>query len=75
MESQTSRRIVWACFLAGFCLVGSLVMLAGFGVAFGSHPLSLFGFFGALVMLALLRLVVWRIDSGSRKGQDESPRG
>jgi hypothetical protein len=75
MESQTSQRIVRACFLTGFCLVGSLVMLAGLGVAFGSNPLSLFGFFGALILLALLRLVAWRIDSDSRKGKGESPRG
>jgi hypothetical protein len=75
MELRTRQRIVRTCFLAGFCLVGSLVMVAGLGVAFGNRPLSLFGFFGALAILALLRLVAWRMDAGSGRGKGGPPRG
>ncbi len=46
--------------LVGVSLVGILVMICGLGVAFGSRKTSLFGFFGALAMLGMLRLIIWR---------------
>lgn len=65
MEYRIKHLIFRASFLVGVSLVGLFVIFCGLGIAFGSRSLSVVGFFSALAMLALLRLMLWRFKSGS----------
>lgn len=51
-------RLQTLIFLAGIGLIGLFVMLCGLGLSFGMKSLSLFGFFAALVMFVVLRLIL-----------------
>lgn len=48
--------------LAAVAGVGVLVMVCGLGLALGFYRISVFGFFGSLALLGLLRLVVSVLD-------------
>ena len=45
--------------LLGILLVAIMLGLCGIGLSMGFKKISLFGFFGALFILALLRILGW----------------
>lgn len=47
--------------LCGAVLVGIMVAVCGIGLSMGLKTMSLIGFFGALVVLVLLRVIGWFI--------------
>jgi hypothetical protein len=75
VESRKRAVVLQACFYGGLTLVGVLVMVCGLGLAFGSQMASVFGFFGALAMLGVLRLLVWKIRSEANRERDPASRG
>jgi membrane associated rhomboid family serine protease len=75
MESEKRALVLQASFYGGLTLLAVLVMVCGLGMAFGSRTASVFGFFGALAMLGVLSLLVWKIRSGVNRERDPEPRG
>jgi hypothetical protein len=45
--------------LVGILLVGIMLGLCGLGLSMGFKKISLIGFFGALFILVLLRIIGW----------------
>ena len=45
--------------LCGVLLVGIMVAVCGIGLSMGLKTMSLIGFFGALIVLVLLRIIGW----------------
>jgi hypothetical protein len=45
--------------LSGIVLLGLMVILCGIALSMGFKTISLIGFFGALIVLALLRIIGW----------------
>lgn len=52
------NRILPVLLYGSVCVLGVLVMVCGLGLAFGWYRASMFGFFGAVALLILLRLVL-----------------
>ncbi len=75
MESGKRAVVLQAVFYGGLTLLGVLVMVCGLGMAFGSRTASVFGFFGALAMLGVLSLLVWKIRSEVNRGREPASRG
>ena len=55
---MTSRFLI-PIILISFALIGVLVAVCGLGLSMGFRGLSMVGFFGALTVLVLLRLIGW----------------
>jgi hypothetical protein len=75
VESGKRALVVQVVFFGGLTLLAVLVMVCGLGLAFGSRMASVIGFFGALAMLGVLSLLVWKVRSGADRGPGPASRG
>ncbi|MCB2217874.1 MAG: hypothetical protein KQH59_17530 [Desulfobulbaceae bacterium] len=75
MESGKRAVVLQVVFYGGLTLLAVLVMVCGLGLAFGSRMASVFGFFGALAMLGVLSLLVWKMRAEANRGRDPMSRG
>ncbi|BDD86542.1 hypothetical protein [Desulfofustis limnaeus] len=71
MDSQKQEIVLQVFFYGGLILLAMLVMLCGLGLAFGSRRVSVFGFWGALVMLGVLGLLFRKIRGVSSKRRSD----
>lgn len=69
MTKGSREKSIRVVFFLCLSLLGLCIALSGLGVAFGNRTVSLVGFFSALLLLALLRLLLWGIGSGPRRGR------
>lgn len=65
-ELQVKNRLLIPTILCGVILVGIMLGLCGVGLSMGYKKMSFIGFFGALGILALLRIIGW-LNSAERK--------
>ena len=56
---QLKNKLLMVTILCGVVLVGILVAVCGIGLSMGFKKMSIVGFFGALAILALLRIIGW----------------
>ena len=58
-ETQLKTKLLRPAILFGIMLVGIMIAVCGIGLSMGLKTMSLIGFFGALVVLVLLRIIGW----------------
>ena len=58
-EIQLKSKLLKVTILCGVVLVGTLVAVCGIGLSMGFKKMSTIGFFGALAVLVLLRIIGW----------------
>ena len=54
-----NSRLLIPIILISFALIGVLVAVCGLGLSMGFRRMSMVGFFGAITVLVLLRLIGW----------------
>ncbi len=65
-EFCVKSRLLIPTILFGILLLGIMLGLCGIGVSMGFKRMSLIGFFGALTILVLLRIIGW-LNSTTRR--------
>lgn len=58
-EIGLKNKLIVPIILCGIILVGIMVVVCGIGLSMGFKTMSVIGFFGALVVLVLLRIIGW----------------
>ena len=54
-----NSRLLIPVILISFALIGVLIAVCGLGLSMGFRKMSMVGFFGAITVLVLLRLIGW----------------
>ena len=54
-----NSRLLIPIILISFALIGVLIAVCGLGLSMGFRRMSMVGFFGAITVLVLLRLIGW----------------
>ena len=54
-----NSRLLIPTILISFALIGGLIAVCGLGLSMGFRKMSMVGFFGAITVLVLLRLIGW----------------